>query len=189
VIQAATKYPAGHSDVLVGAVVANEAWWPQLKAKTRDLGQTASPDDLFLTLRGLRTLDVRLREQSKNAYFIAEALQGHAAIARVLHPALAECPGHELWKRDFLGASGLFGLELKPAAEPQVTRFIESLELFTLGYSWGGFESLVTLSDLKRHGRSAVPWTGGPLIRLQIGLEDPEDLLADLRQGLAHLAT
>ena len=189
VIQAATKYPAGHSDVLIGAVVANEAWWPQLKATTRDLGQTASPDDLFLTLRGLRTLDVRLREQSTNAYFLAEALQGHAAIARVLHPALAECPGHELWKRDFLGATGLFGLELRPAPEEAVVRFIESLELFTLGYSWGGFESLITLTDLTRYGRTAVPGKGGPLVRLQVGLEDPEDLLADLRQGLAHLAT
>jgi len=189
VIQAATKYPAGHSDVLVGAVVANEQWWPRLKDTTRDLGQTASPDDLYLTLRGMRTLDVRMREQSKNGLYLAEALQGHAAVARVLHPALAECPGHELWKRDFLGASGLFGLELHPAAEEKVVRFVESLELFTLGYSWGGFESLITVADLKRYGRSAVPWTGGPVVRLQIGLEDADDLLEDLRRGLAHLAT
>ena len=187
VIQAATKYPAGHSDVLIGAVIANEAWWPRLKDTTRDLGQTASPDDLYLTLRGLRTLDVRLREQSKNALYIAEALQGHAAVARVLHPALAECPGHDLWKRDFLGASGLFGLELRPAPEEKIVRFVESLQFFTLGYSWGGFESLVTVADLTRYGRSAVPWKGGPLVRLQIGLEDPDDLLDDLRRGLAHI--
>ena len=189
VIQAATKYPGGHSDVLIGAVVANEKWWPRLKETTRDLGQTASPDDLWLTLRGMRTLDVRLREQSANALFIAEALQGHAAIARVLHPALEDHPQHALWKRDFLGATGLFGIELRPAQGEKVERFVESLELFTLGYSWGGFESLVTLADLDRYGRTAVPWTGGPVVRLQIGLEDPQDLLDDLRQGLARIAT
>jgi cystathionine beta-lyase len=188
VIQAATKYPAGHSDVLIGAVVANEKWWPRLKETTRDLGQTASPDDIWLTLRGMRTMDVRLREQSKNALFIAEALQGHAAVARVLHPALAECPGHDLWRRDFLGSTGLFGLELKAAPESEVAAFVESLELFALGYSWGGFESLITLADLQRYGRSAVPWKGGPVVRLQIGLEDPEDLLEDLGRGLALIA-
>jgi cystathionine beta-lyase len=189
VIQAATKYPAGHSDVLIGAVVANEKWWPRLKETTRDLGQTASPDDLWLTLRGLRTLDVRLREQSTSALFIAQALQGHAAIARVLHPALEDHPQHALWKRDFLGATGLFGVELRPAPRDKVERFVESLELFTLGYSWGGFESLVTLADLDRYGRTVVPWAGGPVVRLQIGLEDPQDLLDDLRQALAQIAT
>ena len=189
VIQAATKYPGGHSDVLIGAVIANEAWWPRLKETTRDLGQTASPDDLWLTLRGMRTLEVRLREQSANALWIAEALRGHAAIARVLHPALDDHPQHALWKRDFVGATGLFGLELRPAPRLAVERFVESLELFTLGYSWGGFESLVTLADLDRYGRTAVPWKGGPVVRLQIGLEDPQDLLDDLRRGLALLAT
>ena len=189
VIQAATKYPAGHSDVLIGAVVANEQWWPRLKETTRDLGQTASPDDLWLTLRGMRTLDVRLREQSASALFIAQGLQGHAAIARVLHPALEDHPQHALWRRDFLGATGLFGIELRPAPREKVERFVESLQLFTLGYSWGGFESLVTLADLDRYGRTAVPWTGGPVVRLQIGLEDPQDLLDDLRQALALIAT
>ena len=188
VIQAATKYPAGHSDVLIGAVVANEAWWPRLFHTTRDLGQTASPDDLFLTLRGLRTMEIRLREQSKNAFFLAQELRSHPAVARVLHPALEDCPGHALWKRDFTGATGLFGVELKTASEEAVVRFVESLELFTLGYSWGGFESLITLADLDRYGRTAVKWKGGPVVRLQVGLEDPEDLLDDLRQGLDRIA-
>lgn len=187
VIQAATKYPAGHSDLLIGAVVANEAWWPKLRDLSRDLGQTASPDDLFLALRGIRTLEVRLRQHEKSALEVARALEKHSAVKRVLHPALAGDPGHALWKRDFLGASGLFGIELVPASREQVARFIDGMELFALGYSWGGYESLICPGNLGRYARSVAPWTGGPLVRLQIGLEDPADLLADLERGFERM--
>lgn len=184
VVQAATKYPAGHSDVLLGAVVANEAWWPRLRDASRDLGQTASPDDLFLALRGMRTLDARLRQHEKGALEIARALRGHPAVRRVLHPGLEDDPGHALWKRDFLGSTGLFGVELQPCPREQVTRFIEELECFALGYSWGGYESLVCPANVRHHARRSRPWTGGPLVRLHIGLEDPQDLLADLHRAL-----
>jgi cysteine-S-conjugate beta-lyase len=186
VVQAATKYPAGHSDLLIGAVVANESWWPNLRDVSRDLGQTASPDDLFLALRGMRTMDVRLRQHERSALEVARALQGHRAIARILHPALPEDPGHALWKRDFLGSCGLFGVELAPCSRAQVAAFIEGLRYFALGYSWGGYESLIVPARLENF-RSARPWQGGPLVRLQIGLEDPADLIEDLRQGLDRL--
>jgi cystathionine beta-lyase len=184
VVQAATKYPAGHSDVLIGAVVANEKWWPMLRDTSRDMGQHSSPDDIYLALRGMRTLEVRLRQHEKSALEIARKLQGHPAIRRVLHPALEDDPGHALWKRDFTGSSGLFGIELVPRPKTQVTRFIEGLECFALGYSWGGFESLVSPASLGRCSRAAVPWSGGPLVRLQIGLEDPQDLYEDLVRAL-----
>jgi cystathionine beta-lyase len=187
VIQAVTKYPAGHSDVLVGAVVANEAYWPRLRNVSRDLGLTASPDDLFLVLRGLRTLDVRLRRHEASALTLARWLQEHPAVRRVLHPALESDPGHALWKRDFRGASGLFAIELAPAPRERVAAFIDGLELFSLGFSWGGYESLVVPAQLGRM-RTVRPWQGGPLVRLHIGLEDPGDLRADLEQGLARLA-
>lgn len=187
VVQAATKYPAGHSDVLLGAVVANEAWWPRLRDTSRDLGQTASPDDLFLALRGMRTLDTRLRQHEKSALEIARALRGHPAVSRVLHPGLEDDPGHGLWKRDFLGSTGLFGVELRECPKERVARFIEGLECFALGYSWGGYESLVCPANLQRHSRRVRPWTGGPLVRLHIGLEDPQDLLADLGRALDGL--
>jgi cystathionine beta-lyase len=184
VVQAATKYPAGHSDVLLGAVVANEAWWPRLRDTARDLGQTASPDDLFLALRGMRTLDARLRQHERSALEVARALRGHPAVARILHPGLEDDPGHALWKRDFLGSTGLFGVELQPCSRDEVARFIEGLECFALGYSWGGYESLVCPANPKHNSRRARPWSGGPLVRLHIGLEDPQDLLVDLHRAL-----
>lgn len=186
VVQAATKYPAGHSDVLIGAVIATEAWWPRLRDASRDLGQTASPDDLFLALRGMRTLATRLKQHEASALKLARALRSHAAVKRVLHPALPDDPGHALWTRDFLGSAGLFGLELHPVATAQVTRFVEGLECFALGYSWGGYESLVVPANL-RGARSARPWRGGPLLRLQVGLEDADDLLADLERALGAM--
>ena len=186
VIQAATKYPGGHSDLLVGAVVASEAWWPRLRDAARDFGQTASPDDLFLAIRGMRTLDVRLRQHERNALQVAQWLAAHPAVARVLHPALPDDPGHALWRRDFLGSSGLFGVELKPCSKAQLAALIDPLELFALGYSWGGFESLVVPARLTG-ARSVKPWTGGPLIRLHIGLEEPADLIADLERGFERM--
>jgi len=186
VVQAATKYPGGHSDVLIGAVVANEAWWPRLRDTSRDLGQTASPDDVFLALRGIRTLDVRLRQHEKSALEVARWLYSRPEVKRVLHPALADDPGHALWKRDFLGSSGLFGVELEPCSHAQVAALIDRLECFALGYSWGGYESLIVPANL-RGARSAKPWSGGPLIRLHIGLEDPSDLIADLERGFERM--
>ena len=186
VVQPGTKYPAGHSDVIIGAVVANEKYWPAVRDVSRDLGQMASPDDVFLALRGMRTLDVRLRQHQKSAMHIAQWLRGHPAVARVLYPALEDDPGHAIWKRDYLGASGLFGVELEPCREGDLAAFVDSLELFALGYSWGGFDSLVVPHNIHK-ARSVRPWNGGPLIRLQIGLEDPDDLRADLERGLAKL--
>jgi len=186
VIQAATKYPAGHSDILVGAVVANEAWWPRLRDVSRDLGQTASPDDLFLAIRGIRTFETRLARHEASAIQIAQWLKTHPAVKRVLHPALPEDPGHALWKRDFLGSAGLLGVELAPCGKEQLAAFIDRLECFALGYSWGGFESLIVPANL-RGARSVRPWEGGPLVRLQIGLEDPADLFADLVKGLDRM--
>jgi cystathionine beta-lyase len=188
VIQAATKYPAGHSDVLVGAVVANEAWWPRLRDVSRDLGQTASPDDLFLAVRGIRTLHARLKQHEASALQVAQWLKTHPAVKRVLHPALAEDPGHALWKRDFLGSAGLFAIELAPATNEQLAALIDRLECFALGYSWGGYESLIVPANL-RGARSVRPWQGGPLLRLQIGLEDPADLFADLVRGFDRMKT
>jgi cystathionine beta-lyase len=186
VIQAATKYPAGHSDLLIGAVVANEAWWPQLRDMSRDFGQTASPDDIFLALRGMRTLELRLKQHEASALQVAQWLQTHPAVSRVLHPALPDDPGHALWKRDFLGSAGLLGVELAPCSPDQLAAFIDGLECFSLGYSWGGYESLIVPARL-RGERSVRPWEGGPLVRLQIGLEDPADLFADLVKGFERM--
>ncbi|HEX6944837.1 MAG TPA: cystathionine beta-lyase, partial [Casimicrobiaceae bacterium] len=186
VVQAATKYPAGHSDLLLGAVVANERWWPRLRDASRDFGQTASPDDLFLAIRGMRTLEVRLARHQASALEVAQALRERREVARVLHPALPGDPGHDLWKRDFHGSTGLFAIELAGASRAQVAAFVEGLELFALGYSWGGYESLVCPAHL-RGQRTVKPWDGGPLVRLQIGLEDPQDLLADLDRAFGLL--
>ncbi len=186
VVQAATKYPGGHSDILLGAVVANERWWPALRDTVRDLGQHASPDDLFLALRGMRTLDVRLRQHESGALEIARRLEMHPSVKRVLHPALPSDPGHALWKRDFRGSTGLFAIELAPRSRAQVTAFVEALELFALGYSWGGYESLVVPARIAG-ARTVRRWSGGPLVRLQIGLEDPADLIADLERAFESM--
>jgi cysteine-S-conjugate beta-lyase len=187
VIQVATKYPGGHSDLLLGAVVANERWWPRLRDSARDLGQNASPDDLFLALRGFRTLDVRLARHQSSALEIARWLEGRPRVRRVLYPALESDPGHALWKRDFLGATGLFAIELEVDGRPELARFIDSLEGFELGYSWGGFQSLAVPVNPGRADRVVRKWSGGPLVRFSIGLEDPADLIADLEQALGQL--
>jgi cystathionine beta-lyase len=183
VVQAVTKYPAGHSDLLLGSVICNDALWPRVRETARELGQHASPDDIFLALRGMRTLDVRLRQHEASALEIARKLEGHAKVKRVLHPALPSDPGHALWKRDYRGSTGLFGIELD-GGKDEMKAFVEALELFAIGYSWGGYESLIVPANI-RGSRAVRPWTGGPLLRLQIGLEDPADLLADLEQALA----
>lgn len=183
VVQAVTKYPGGHSDLLMGSVVSNDALWPRLRDTSRELGQHVSPDDIFLALRGLRTLDVRLRQHESSALEVARWLEKHPKVKRVLHPALPSDPGHALWKRDFRGSTGLFGVELAGSAA-DMKRFVEALRHFAIGYSWGGYESLVVPANIQG-SRSVRPWEGGPLVRLQVGLEDPADLVADLEQALA----
>jgi cystathionine beta-lyase len=190
-IHAATKYPAGHSDVLIGTVSANETAWPALWKTFTMMGICAAPDDAYATLRGLRTMGVRLERHQKSALTIARALEGLPGIAKVLHPALESFPGHDLWKRDFCGSSGIFSIVLD-IADASLHRakshaFLDALEIFGLGYSWGGYESLavpVNLSDRT----IALPPKEGPVIRLQIGLEDSQDLLADIERGLAAAA-
>jgi cystathionine beta-lyase len=185
-IQAATKYPAGHSDILIGSVTVNsEQDWHTLHATTRALGQYASPDDCWLTLRGLRTMGVRLAHQMDAGIEVAHWLSKRPEVAQVLHPALPGAPGHEIWKRDFTGACSLFGVVMKPEFSPASTdAFIEALELFGIGASWGGYESLAltTTGAITRTASSSK--FVGPLVRLHIGLEDVPDLLADLEQGL-----
>jgi cystathionine beta-lyase len=182
-ILACTKYVGGHADLMLGAVTANEAAAPRLEQARRVLGQSASPDDAWLALRGLRTLDVRLRRHEENGLKVARWLNGQPQVARLLHPALEDCPGHEHWRRDFAGATGLFSFVLA-GDEAARTRLIDSLELFGIGYSWGGFESLAIPADpVRTASRSDF---GGPLVRLHIGLEHPDDLIADLAAGLAR---
>ena len=183
-IHAATKYPAGHSDVLLGTVSANEACWPKLQDAFLTLGCCAGPDDVYQVLRGLRTMGVRLDHHQKSALEVARWLESQPGIARVLHPALESFPGHDLWRRDFSGASGIFSAVLAGGGEKQAHAFLDALEVFGLGYSWGGYESLavhVSLND-RTVARSDYE---GPLLRLQIGLEDVSDLKEDLGRGLA----
>jgi cysteine-S-conjugate beta-lyase len=187
-IQAGTKYLGGHSDVMFGTVSANAAASPKLRETVATLGLSVGPDDVYLTLRGMRTLAVRLERHQRSALAVARWLQGRPEVLRVLHPALESDPGHALWKRDFLGASGLFSVILKPAPEAAVHAFLDSLTLFGLGFSWGGYESLVILFDCSGY-RSATKWApGGPALRFHIGLEDVSDLIADLENGFAALA-
>lgn len=186
-IHAATKYPAGHSDVLIGTVSANERAWPALWKSFLMLGVSAGPDDSYMTLRGLRTMGIRLEHHQKSALEIARALEGRPGVARVLHPALESFPGHDLWKRDFGGASGIFSIVLD-VADPARHRtkahaFLDALQIFGLGYSWGGFQSLAVHANLSDR-TIALPPKEGPVIRLQIGLEDIQDLEADIERGL-----
>ena len=184
VVQPATKYYAGHSDVLIGLVIANEKTWPQVRDTNYILGQRAAPDDCFLTLRGMRTMDVRLKRHAESALTVAKWMQGRPEVARVLYPALESDPGHAIWKRDFNGASGLFAIELKPCSPQQLAAMIDGYEYFGLGYSWGGYESLVMAAYPTR---TINPWTGGQLVRFSIGLEDVNDLIADLNAGFMRL--
>jgi cystathionine beta-lyase len=186
-IHAATKYIVGHSDVMLGAVITNEEAYLPVRTMAADLGHCAAPDDAYFALRGLRTLSVRLERHQKNALAVARWLQTRPEVSRVLYPALPEDPGHALWKRDFLGASGLFGVVLKPAPQAAVYALIDALDLFGIGASWGGFESLVQPTNPARI-RSATRWQAeGPSLRLHIGLEDPQDLIADLDRGFYAL--
>jgi len=190
-IQALTKYALGHSDALLGSITtADEADWERVRTTTLQLGQYASPDDCWLAIRGLRTLAVRLERQMQSGLTVARWLAARPEVRRVLHPALPDAPGHELWKRDFSGAPSLFGVVFQPRFTPDATQaMIDSLDLFGIGASWGGFESLAlpTTGFVTRTAEQKD--FGGPMIRLHIGLEDPADLIADLERGLAVLAT
>jgi cystathionine beta-lyase len=187
-VQALTKYVGGHSDVFMGsAATADNVIGNQLGDAMWDIGWSVSPDDAYTVLRGLRTLAVRLPRHQDNGLEIARWLQGRPEVARVLHPALEGDPGHALWKRDFTGACGLFGMVLKPASQKAVHAFLDALELFGLGFSWGGYESLAIHCDPQLKNRSVPVKLEGPLLRLHIGLESPADLKADLERGFAAL--
>jgi cystathionine beta-lyase len=187
-VQAATKYIVGHSDAMLGAVTCSKDAWPKLRASTYDLGQTAGPDDVYLGQRGLRTLATRLKTHGQTALMLAEWVARQPEVERVLYPALPGDPGHALWKRDFLGACGLFGIVLKGGiSEKALDALIDGLELYGIGASWGGFESLVVPYH-PQEVRSATKWPhAGPCFRIHAGLENSEDLLADLQQGFARL--
>jgi cystathionine beta-lyase len=187
-IHAATKYIGGHADALIGSIATTERHWLGVRKCVADYGYSVSPEDCYLALRGLRTLGVRLQHQQASALAIARWLEGRPEVLRVLYPPLESDPGHALWKRDYSGAAALIGVVLKPVPWDAVGALIDALELFSVGVSWGGFESLAIRLDLSRI-RTATRWNpGGPLIRLQIGLEDIGDLIADLEQGFARLS-
>jgi len=183
-IQAATKYLVGHSDAMLGVATCTEAWLPVLQRSTALQGNSVSADDCFLALRGMRTLGVRLRQHFEGALKVAGWLKGRPGVRRVLYPPLAEGAERALWERDFTGGSGLFGVEFEPACEPHVDAFVDGLRLFGIGVSWGGYESLVLPSHVRR---SLGTSSAGPLVRFHIGLEDPDDLIADLAAGLERM--
>lgn len=184
-VQAATKYIVGHSDAMLGTVVCNGATWPQFKEVFEAMGLFAGPDDMYLGLRGLRTLDVRLQRHMQSAIEVAQWLRARPEVETVLYPALSNSAGHDIWKRDFSGASGLFSIVLKPMPQESVAAMLDNMELFSMGFSWGGFESLIVpFKPL----RSAATWDAkGPAFRLHIGMEHPEDLIRDLKAGFERL--
>lgn len=187
-LMAATKYLSGHSDVMMGTVATTREAWEPLSTRSDAFGMTVSPDDAWLVMRGTRTLAARLRMHEAHALAVANWLQQQSAVETVFCPALPEHPGHALWQRDCVGTNGLLSFELKPGTDAAtVDAFIDSLQLFGLGASWGGYESLVTAANMQR-ARSVTDWSmRGPVVRLHIGLEDPADLIADLKQGFAAL--
>lgn len=184
-IQAGTKYIGGHSDVMVGYVAANESHAERLRHFAGNMGLYLGGDDCFLALRGIRTLPVRLERHYKTALRLTHWLEQQPQVSRVLYPALESHPGHALWKRDFLGACGLFGVVLKPVSQGKLAAMVDGLRHFGIGYSWGGYESLIIPAEFVRTVRKFE--AEGPVIRIHAGLEDPDDLLADLEAGLKRL--
>jgi cystathionine beta-lyase len=186
-VEAGTKYLSGHSDLLLGLVSANPEWAPRLRDTFDQMAICAGPEDVFLALRGLRTMRLRVEEAQRQGLEMARWMRERPEVARVLHPAFEDDPGHAIWKRDFLGSTGLFSVILKPASQQAIAALLDGMELFGLGFSWGGFESLITPFDCKSY-RTATNWApGGPGLRLQIGLEDLDDLKEDLDRGFARL--
>lgn len=187
VVEAGTKYLSGHSDLLLGLISANAQWAKRLRSAFNAFAIGVSPDDASLALRGLRTMHLRLREQGQAALELATWLAARPEVARVLHPALPDHPGHALWKRDFYGASGVFSVILRPAPKAAVDAFVNGLTLFGIGFSWGGYESLVLPFDCAPY-RTATSWAPeGPALRFSVGLEDLDDLKADLDAGFIRL--
>jgi cystathionine beta-lyase len=185
-VQALTKYAGGHSDLLMGSIaVADPTVGRPIFETVEDHGWRVSPDDAWLALRGLRTLPLRYAEQARSALRLAEWLQGRPEVAQVLYPPLPASPAHPLWSRDYTGAASLFGLVMKGGTEASAHALMSALELFGLGYSWGGFESLITHETGQLRNRNTPPALAGELLRLHVGLEDPDDLVADLERGLA----
>jgi cystathionine beta-lyase len=185
-VQALTKYAGGHSDLMLGAVCASDpAIAKSIAEAYEDIGLCVSPDDGWLALRGLRTLPLRYAEQARSMMEVANWLAARPEVSRVLHPALPGAPGHALWARDFTGAASLFGVVMRGGDPKAAHAFLDALRLFGLGYSWGGFESLITYETPQLAFRVAPPVLEGPLLRLHVGLEDPKELIADLQVGLA----
>jgi cysteine-S-conjugate beta-lyase len=187
-VQAATKYIVGHADAMLGAITTTEEYTPAVVKTHEDLGLCPGPEDVYLGLRGIRSLGVRLERHQKSAFELARWLAARPEVSRVLHPGLPGDPSHALWKRDFTGASGLFSIVLKPVSHEAVAAMLDGLSLFGMGYSWGGFESLILPFDPKAY-RTATRWKAeGPALRLHVGLEEIDDLKADLEAGFARLA-
>lgn len=186
-IQAATKYLVGHSDAMLGFIITTKNAWDRLHDAYGEFGQFAGPDDLYLCLRGMRTLDVRMERHMKNALVIADWLKSHDMVLDVFYPALASSPDHTLWERDFTGACGLVSAWIKPVGEPALAAMLDDMELFGMGASWGGYESLILPFNPTAY-RTAVKWTRkGQGLRLHVGLEDTDDLIADLDAGFERM--
>lgn len=189
-IHAATKYIVGHADAMLGVMTCSQACYEPVRRTALAVGNCAGPDDVYLGLRGLRTLAIRLAQHSATAMKLCAWLGEQPEVEKLMYPALPEDPGHALWKRDFRGASGLFAVVLKPASRSALAAMLDGMELFGMGYSWGGYESLIlpVSADAMRGMRTAVPWPHtGPLLRLHAGLEDPIDLIDDLSAGFERL--
>ncbi|AOJ09147.1 cystathionine beta-lyase [Burkholderia mayonis] len=186
-VHAATKYISGHSDVLMGAILTTDTLYPKINRFYRQLGMTVSGDDAYLALRGLRTLSVRLERHQRNAHALTEWLARQPEVAEILYPARPGSPGHALWRRDFTGASGLFGVVLHPQSDEALRAMLDGMTCFGMGYSWGGFESLILRSN-PASCRTATQWKReGPLLRIHAGLEHPDDMIADLEAGFSRL--
>ncbi len=187
-ISAVTKYLIGHSGALMGTVATSGEHIARLRDTANQMGSGCAPDEVFLALRGLRTLAIRLRHHGEAGLRIATWLQQRPEVLTVLHPALPSCPGHEIWQRDFTGCTGLFSITMSRLSRAELVCFLESLKLFKLGYSWGGFESLI-LPVYPENERTVTPWTqDGTVVRINVGLEDPGDLVADLESAFRQLA-
>ncbi|MFT5755664.1 MAG: cystathionine beta-lyase [Alteromonadaceae bacterium] len=186
-VQAATKYIVGHSDVMLGTATATEKYWPQLRESSYIMGQCTSPDDLYLALRGIRTLGIRLKQHQESAIKIATWLAQRPEVETVLHPAFESCPGHAFFKRDFNGSNGLFSFVLNKGNQAALTALLDGMSHFKMGYSWGGFESLILGISNVNAMRTVTEWKYEfPLIRLHVGLEDVDDLIDDLAAGFAR---
>ncbi|KLV03605.1 cystathionine beta-lyase [Photobacterium aquae] len=187
-IQAATKYIVGHSDVMLGTAVANERCWDQLREHSYLMGQCTSPDDVYLAMRGLRTLGVRLKQHEENTLKVARWLAERPEVDHVRHPAFPDCDGHEFFLRDFKGSSGLFSVVLNRGNAEALTALLDGMEHFSMGYSWGGFESLILANENINRLRTAKKHDfAGPMLRLHIGLENVDDLIGDLEAGFERL--